>query len=258
MRILLTNDDGIDSDGIRKLACALRAKGKYRVTVMAPDRNHSGVSHAISFLNGPIRIFKRDEDTWSCSGYPSDCVIVALLGALPEKPDLVISGINQGANLGTDITYSGTAAAARQASLMGVPAIALSLDAFSGFCWDMAAAWSADHLEELISYWGNDTFVNVNIPNNPDGPRGIIKSWPAVKRYDEGPLKLVQSRDGSRWCFFEGGEQIPSVEEGSDCDVVGRNYVSVSPVFIHPAVRRDLCPPAPDYAAVSGRDKEKA
>lgn len=255
MHILLTNDDGIDSEGIRKLALALRSKGKYKVTVMAPDKNHSGISHAISFLGGPLKISKREEDTWSCSGYPADCVIVALLGALPERPDLVISGINQGANLGTDISYSGTAAAARQASLMGVPAIALSLDAFRDCCWDMAASWSADHLEELIAFWGSDTFVNVNIPNNQNGPGGIVKSWPTVKRYDEGPLRIVSARDGSGWCFFEGGEKMADTEAGSDCDVVARNFVSVSPVFIHPVVRRDLCPSAPDYAAVSGRDR---
>ena len=253
MNILLTNDDGIDSEGLQKLVKILRSRGKYRVYVIAPDGNRSGISHALSILNNPAKLSRLEEDTWTCSGYPADCVIIAQ-GVLPEKPDLVLSGINHGANLGTDILYSGTAAAARQASLWDVPAVAFSLAGRDSFCWDMAASWAADHLEEIAAFWGKDTFVNVNIPNSSGGPAGMVKTWPAVKCYND-ILTAMNGPDGNCWCFLKGGEESGVPEPGSDCDAVSRNYVSVSSVFIHPVVRKDLCPAAPDYAAVARRDR---
>jgi len=233
MNILLTNDDGINSEGLQKLAEVLRSKGKYRVTVIAPELNRSGISHAVSLLNGPVKLSNLGEDTWSCSGYPSDCVIIAMMGVLPFKPDLVLSGINQGENMGTDIIYSGTVAAARQASLMGIPGVALSLAGRGVFYWDMAASWAADHLDELTAVWAEKTFVNVNIPNNPAGPDGMMASWPALKHYQD-ELKVVDTHDGGRWCFLTGGRDISEMEEGSDCEVVSRNYVSVCPVYNYP------------------------
>jgi len=237
MNILLTNDDGIDSEGIQKLAKALRSKGNYRVTVVAPDSNRSGISHAVSLLNGPVKLSKLEEDVYSCSGYPVDCVIVAMLGALPVKPELVLSGINRGENLGTDIVYSGTAAAARQAGLAGIPAVALSLAGKDVFYWDMAASWVADHLEELVAFWGKDTFVNVNIPNSPGGPDGMVAAWPAIKSYTD-TLEVFNAPDGSFWCFLEGEPEMPAAEMDSDCDAVSRNFVSVSPVFNHPIIKK--------------------
>jgi len=233
MNILLTNDDGVDSEGIRKLAELLRSKGKYNVTVLAPDSNRSGVSHAVSILNGPVKLIKLSDDTWSCSGFPADCVIAAILGALPVKPDLVLSGINRGENLGTDIIFSGTAAGARQASLAGIPAIALSLAGSAVFHWDMAASWVVDHLEELIALWKKDSFVNVNIPNNPKGPDGMRMAWPAKKGYQD-ELTVMDAPDGSRWCFL-GGDPKPLIPQAdSDCDVVSRNCVSVTSVYNYP------------------------
>jgi len=237
MNILLTNDDGVDSEGIQKLAELLRARGKGRVMLLAPDSNRSGVSHAVSILNGPVKLLKLGEDTWSCSGYPADCVIVALLGALPVKPDLVLSGINRGENLGTDIIYSGTAAAARQASLAGIPAIALSLAGSGVFHWDMAVSWVADHLEELIALWEKNSFINVNIPNSPGGPDGMRTAWPAIKSYQD-DLKVMDAPDGSRWCFLQGEPEVPS-QTDSDCDVVSRNFVSISSVYNYPVAKKE-------------------
>jgi len=231
--ILLTNDDGVNSEGLQKLAEVLRSKGKYKVAVIAPEGNRSGISHAVSLLNGPVKLSKLGEDTWSCSGYPTDCVIVATKWALSVMPDLVISGINQGENMGTDIIYSGTVGAARQASLMGIPAIALSLAGKGIFHWDMAACWAVDHLDELAAFWEKNTFVNVNIPNNPAGPEGIVVTWPAVKRYHD-KLTVMNAPDSSDWCFLEGGDDTFAMEAGSDCDVVSRNFVSVSSVYNHP------------------------
>jgi 5'-nucleotidase len=256
MNILLTNDDGINSVGILKLAEVLRSNGKNRVVIVAPDMNRSGISHALSMLNAPVKLSFLEEDTWICSGYPAECIIIGLKVVFSEKPDLVISGINCGANLGTDIIYSGTAAAARQASLAGIPAIALSLAGSNNFYWDMAVNWSKDHLDELLSYWREDSFVNVNIPNCPSGPEGIIAGWPAAKTYGD-TLSVTANPDGSRFCFLEAGEDITRDEIGSDCDIVNKNFVSVSTVYNYPAVLRELCPGVPDYAAVAWRGSEK-
>jgi 5'-nucleotidase len=237
MNILMTNDDGIDSDGLQKLAKILRSSGKHRVFVIAPDANRSGISHALALINGPVKLSVVEEDTWSCSGFPADCVLLGLKDIIPVRPDLILSGINRGANMGADIIYSGTASAARQASLQGIPAIALSL-AQTGktqYHWDMAASWSAENLEELHSYWKKESFLNVNIPNSPSYPKGITHTWPASKSYRDS-IKIVTALDGSQWCFLEGGEEIVVSQEGSDCYTVSRNFVSVSAVLNYPAV----------------------
>jgi 5'-nucleotidase len=256
MNILLTNDDGLNSGGIIKLAEALRSGGKHKVSVVAPDVNRSGISHALSILNNAVKLSYIGEDTWSCSGYPADCVIAGVNGLLSECPDLVLSGINQGENIGTDMIYSGTAAAAKQGSLAGIPSMALSLAGRGPYHWDMAVSWAAGHLEELLSYWRRDTYVNVNIPNCPDNPMGIIPSWPAAKTYKD-TFSIVKSNCESRYCFLEAGEDITFIEPGSDYDVVGRNFVSVSSVYNYPAVIRELCPGVPDYAAVALRNRDR-
>jgi len=256
MNILLTNDDGVNSEGIVKLAEALRSDGKHKVSVIAPDVNRSGVSHALSILNNAVKLSYLGVDTWSCTGYPADCVIAGINGMLSECPDLVLSGINQGGNIGTDLIYSGTAAAAKQGSLAGIPSMALSLAGNDPYHWDMAVSWIVSHLEELLAYWRRDSYVNVNIPNSSDSPTGIIPSWPAAKTYKD-TFSIVKSNGGSRYCFLEAGEDITFIEPGSDYDVVGRKFVSVSSVYNYPAVIRELCPGVPDYAAVGLRSRDR-
>jgi len=243
MNILLTNDDGIDSEGLQKLAKLLRSNGKYKVSVIAPDVNRSGISNALSLLGGPVKLSALGEDTWCCSGFPADCVLIGLKGVITERPDIVISGINRGENLGSDIIYSGTAAAARQASLSGIPGIALSLAGRPPFNWDMAASWSAEHVEKLLSHWKEGAFLNVNIPNQTGYPEGMEITWPASKNYKDS-LKLVTSLDGNQWCFLYGEEELTVSEEGSDCYTVSRNFVSVSIVRNYPVVL-DLTIPKP-------------
>jgi 5'-nucleotidase len=241
MNILLTNDDGIESNGIQKLATALRDEGKHRIYVLAPDGNRSGVSHSISFLYAPARLRERSPDTWSCSGNPADCVIVATLGGFPVKPDLVLSGINRGANLGTDIIYSGTAAAARQAVLYGLPAIALSLagnlgvreEDDAGYFWDMAVSFILEKLPALIGMCTKDIFINVNIPNRKDRPLGMLTTYPCIQQYRD-ELSAMKAPDGSIYCFMKLGSASFRGEAGTDIDAIQRDYVSVSPVFVHP------------------------
>ncbi|MDR3168157.1 MAG: 5'/3'-nucleotidase SurE [Treponema sp.] len=253
MEILLTNDDGIGCEGLGKLAGALRSRTNHKVWVLAPEIDRSGVSHGLTILGNPVRFMEVEKDTWSCSGQPVDCVLTGVLGGIPDmNPGIVLSGINRGPNLGTDIIYSGTAAAARQAALMGIPAIAFSLAGHSDFCWDMAAEYAADHLGEFLDMWEQDTFINVNIPNTSSGPGGIKKTWPALKNYHD-RLELIKSEAGVGWCFLRAGDQTVEREDGSDWDTVSRNMVSASPVFIHPVVSRNACAAAPDYASVGSR-----
>ncbi|MDR3192461.1 MAG: 5'/3'-nucleotidase SurE [Treponema sp.] len=239
MNILLTNDDGIESKGILLLARALRGEGKHRVFVIAPDRDRSGVSHSISFLREPLRLKEREADTWACSGSPVDCVIAGMLGALPLKPDLILSGINRGANLGTDLVYSGTAAAARQGSFFALPSIALSLvESPEGgeYHWDMAVSFTVKKLTEFAALWEPDTFLNVNIPNSPGGPEGMRTAFPCRRQYQDG-LSVMEAPNGDRYCFALGGKAANRPEAGSDWDTVSRNLVSLSPVLIHPVNR---------------------
>jgi len=128
MNILITNDDGIESEGLKTLARVLSRD--HRIMIVAPDGERSGKSHSIS-LGEPVRMRRMGENALACGGTPADCVLFSILGAVPEKPDIVVSGINRGPNLGTDIIYSGTAAAARQAALMGYAAVAVSVTSFS-------------------------------------------------------------------------------------------------------------------------------
>ncbi|MDR1899846.1 MAG: 5'/3'-nucleotidase SurE [Treponema sp.] len=233
MTILLTNDDGIDSPGILLLSEALRGAGRDRVLVLAPDRDRSGVSDSISFIRDPLRVHARGPDTWSCSGTPADCVILALLGALPEKPDFVVSGINRGPNLGTDLSYSGTAAAARQAGIYGVPAVALSLAGKGEFFWDMAVSFSLARLEEFRGRWKKGTFVNVNIPNIREGPSGTGLAFPSKRLYHD-RIKDFTAPNGDKWCFVEFGEISTADEAGSDWDRVSHNMASVSVIHAYP------------------------
>ncbi|MDR2177165.1 MAG: 5'/3'-nucleotidase SurE [Treponema sp.] len=235
MNILLTNDDGLESPGILLLASVLRKSG-HRAVVLAPDRDRSGVSHSISFLGGPLVLKPRGEDTWSCSGLPVDCVVTAMLGGIPYKPDLILSGINRGANLGTDLLYSGTAAAARQGSLFDVPSIALSL-ADDGrdpvFYWDMAVSFSLSHLDELAARWKTGTFINVNIPNNPRGPGGLAPAFPSRRLYHDN-LEMMEAPGGDRYCFYSAGEVTGTPQAGSDRDIVSQNLAAVSFIWTQP------------------------
>jgi len=247
MRILLTNDDSINSPGITRLAAALRKAG-HRVFVVAPECNQSGVSHAIRFLNGPCKLTQIGADTWVCGGTPADCVVIALRGGIPElcllddesskskqipPIDLIISGINQGANLGTDIIYSGTAAAARQGAFFQIPSLALSLIHGDEWNWEMAADFAVERLDEMVSYWKPDSFINVNIPNRREKPAALVHAFPSLRYYNDS-IEVYQAPNGCRYCFVKAWEISAQMEQGSDCGVTADNNASLSEIFIHP------------------------
>jgi len=256
MRILLTNDDGISSPGITLLAKALREAG-HRVFIVAPDSNRSGCSHSIHFLFEPLNLREIEKDTFSCSGTPVDCVITALLGGIPElriskedggfdmekAPDLVLSGVNAGANMGTDIIYSGTAAAARQGSLFGIPSVALSLvDGEIPYQWETVIPYIMENLALIMAYWKAGTFVNVNFPNIERKPSELVSAFPSIRCYNDFIVTFTAPHGGV-YCFAKPGQTTSPCEggkpeDGSDWAEVLKNNAALSVVLSQPAVIR--------------------
>jgi 5'-nucleotidase len=230
-RILITNDDGIYSEGIRKLADALRDLGD--ITIVAPDREQSAASHALT-LNRPLRLLQLQENEWIVDGTPTDCVNLAVNGILARRPTLVVSGINKGANLGDDVTYSGTVSAAMEGTLLGIPSFAISLLGREGFRFDVAAAF-ARRLAAWVLERGlpSDTLLNVNVPAPVDGQpvRGFALTRMGRRRYGDAIVEKVDPR-GKKY-YWIGGEELEFEEaEGTDFHAVSQGLISVTPIHL--------------------------
>lgn len=236
MTILLSNDDGIESPGIIALEEALvRHRPGDEIWVVAPDGDRSGRSHSIT-IREPIRSIQRDERHFAISGTPADCISTAVHGIMGRKPDLVLSGINLGPNLGTDITYSGTAAAARQAAYMDIPAVALSLDSFiRPFHFEALTNFAVRHLETLLKLWDSDHFINVNGPSSPREDLEIRVTHPCRRRYDDSMVKF-EAPSKEVFYFLQGLPVDNKDEEGSDWQAVAQDAISVSPIHLHPVI----------------------
>ena len=233
MTVLLTNDDGYASEGIRVLAVAIRAQG-HDAWIFAPDSERSGQSHAMT-LRHPLKLRRHAEREYSCSGTPADCVILAGHGVLPCKPDVVLSGINRGPNLGTDLIYSGTAAAARQASMAGMPGIALSLAEFKEpFRYDALARSVAERLEELVSLWTPEVFININAPNADESFRFEFRWGQPCRRVYKDTLKVFEGSDGHAYCFYTDGYVETPEQERSDEAMVRAGFASISRILVYP------------------------
>lgn len=231
MKVLITNDDGVDSPGLRAAVEALSEQ--HEVWVVAPEGERSGTSHSIS-LHGAVRVRRLGERTYSCGGTPADCVLFALLGDFAPRPDIVVSGINLGPNLGTDIIYSGTVAAARQAALMGRASVAISVDGRGDpFHFDGAARFLAKNLDTILEQWHDDHFLNVNVPNIAKPEYRVVLTHPSRRIYRDQAVSFVAPNQDVY--FFLEGSLIESEEDvGSDAFVVSRGDVSISPIFLHP------------------------
>ena len=231
MRVLLTNDDGIGSPGLRALQAALAPQ--HEVWIVAPDSNRSGSSHSIT-LGTASRFRRTGPREHTCWGTPADCVVVALMGLVPAPVDLVLSGINLGPNLGTDILYSGTAAAARQAAFMGRPAVACSLASYSPpYNLEYAARFLDANLEVFVSLWAEDHFLNINFPNQARSPVPEV-TFPSRRVYKD-TLVRFEAPNGDLYCFL-GGQRPGAVEEsGTDYRAVEQGWISLSPILIHPS-----------------------
>jgi 5'-nucleotidase len=232
MKILLTNDDGYMAEGILALEESLSKS--HEVWVLAPDGERSGMSHAMS-LRHPLKIRKVEERRYTCSGTPADCVILSAHGVLPFRPDIVVSGINRGPNLGTDLIYSGTAAAARQAAMIGLPGIAVSLASYTApFRYTSLATLLADRLEDFLGLWSPDVFINLNAPDALDGTvYEIEETVPSRRRYRD-TIKFFEGPDGYSYCFFGEGTIETDPETGTDEDAVRRGFASLTRVAVYP------------------------
>lgn len=232
MKILVTNDDGLTSEGLQVLASVLRSR--HEVWIVAPSSNRSGVSHGIT-MSDPLRFRFEGEREFSCSGLPVDCTITGSQGIMSESPDIVISGINRGANLGTDIVYSGTAAAARQASFAGIPGIAVSLVAEDDpWHWEPLARFVLENLDSLISLCALDVFVNINAPSLTEY-RGARLTGISRRDYRDSII-MHDGPDGCKYSFFKGGKIRTEGDGSSDWDAVEAGYVSVSRVYSQPVI----------------------
>jgi 5'-nucleotidase len=235
MRVVLTNDDGVTSPGILSLKSVLERE--HEVWVFAPDGERSGTSHRIT-LGAPVMKKKVAERVYACSGSPADCVLLVLLGALPFRPEVVVSGINIGPNIGTDLVYSGTAAAARQAALMGIPAVAASLNAMEPpFRFDPLARFIALNMEQFVRLWDERHFVNINAPNL-EAYAGTAITRPSRRRYHD-KLTEFSLPDGSSCYFLHGPPPETDREPESDWEAVMQNKVSISPVLLQPVSHRE-------------------
>jgi 5'-nucleotidase len=236
MIILLTNDDGIGSEGISTLRA--RLEEDHEVWTVAPDGERSGMSHAIT-LHGAVRIRRVGERSFSCVGTPADCILYSLLGAVDVSPDVIVSGINHGPNIGTDILYSGTVAAARQAALMNRPAVAVSLvemDEPRNF--DLAARFIAENLDLMVSLWHPDHLLNVNVPN-VHGHRPRVRVTRPARRIYRDHLVDFSAPNGERFFFLQGTLNDAVIEEDSDWAAIRDSDISVSPIFLHPLNRSE-------------------
>ena len=232
MEFLISNDDGIEAVGIRVLADSMRGLGG--LTIVAPDKNCSGASNSLT-LDAPIRITEMETGVYRVSGTPTDCVHVALTGLLDEDPDIVVSGINAGANLGDDVIYSGTVAAAMEGRFLGYPALAVSL--VLGENADHHYETAGEAARRLVKQLQRDplpadTILNVNVPDCP---------WPEIRGFEvtrlgyrhraEPVVRTVDPRGREMyWIGPAGAEQ--DAGPGTDFDAIRRKFISVTPIHV--------------------------
>ncbi len=232
MKILLSNDDGYRADGLAALADAIRPLG--RLSIVAPDRNRSGASNSLT-LDVPLRAARFDEDAYYVNGTPTDCVHLAISGLFDFDHDIVVSGVNDGANLGDDTLYSGTVAAAVEGRFLGLPAIAVSLVVEPGSPRNFASAAqiAADLVQRLAQHpLPSATILNVNVPDLPPGQLKGIRVTRLGMRHRSKPMVRAKDPRGRNvyWVGPAGSGQ--DAGPGTDFHAVASGYASVTPLHI--------------------------
>jgi len=228
---LCTNDDGIHAPGLALLVEAARAHGA--VQVVAPDRQQSASSHSLT-LHRPLRLTPVDKDRHTVDGTPTDCVLVAIRDVLASPPRFVLSGINHGPNMGEDVLYSGTVAAAMEATILGVPAIAFSYTGYESTHLDSYRGLVENLIGELLRRPGfpRETFLNVNLPDIPAGDvRGIEITALGRRIYHDSLSRRTDPR-GREYLWIGGGTSDWSGRDDSDFRAVRAGYVSVTPMHL--------------------------
>jgi len=230
MKILISNDDGYMAEGIKALAEAMSSLGD--ITVVAPDRNRSGASNSLT-LENPLRVNKLDNGVYRVEGTPTDCVHLAITGLLDDEPDMVVAGINAGANLGDDVLYSGTVAAAIEGRFLGLPAVAISLNGHTATHYE-TAAWAAKKLvaQLLTSSLPADTILNINVPDLPIEEITGFESTRLGRRHKAEPvIKELDPRGRAMYWVGPAGEE-EDAGPGTDFDAIRRGAISVTPLQI--------------------------
>jgi 5'-nucleotidase len=230
MKILLSNDDGCMAPGLRCLQQHLAAR--HDVTVVAPDRNRSGASNSLTLLN-PIRVQRHADGVWCVDGTPTDCVHLALTGFMEQQPDMVVSGINAGANLGDDTLYSGTVAAAMEGRFLGCSAIAVSSVSISPHNYDAAARVCLRLVERLQDEpLPGDIILNVNVPDVPYDELAGYAVTRLGNRHRAEPVTKSQDPRGRTiyWIGAAGAEA--DCGPGTDFHAVANRQVSITPVLV--------------------------
>lgn len=232
MRVLVSNDDGVDAPGIRVLAERLGEVGE--VVVVAPDRDRSGASNSLT-LDTPVRVYPMGNNFFRVAGTPTDCVHLALSGLLDDEPDMVVSGINNSANLGDDVIYSGTVSAAMEGRFLGLPAIAVSLvsDDHKGVHYDSAAEAVLLLMRRLlVDPLPADTILNVNVPDRPWAEVQGFEVTRLGRRHRSAPSILrTDPRGRPIWWIGPAGE-VDDAGPGTDFNAVQRGFVSVTPIHV--------------------------
>lgn len=240
MHILLTNDDSINSLGLKALYEAVVSVPGVTVSVIAPDHNWSVSGHNKT-MHKPLRVMPVQNwlgdvpDIFTTDGTPADCVSLAGLGFLPAPPDLVISGINTGPNLGDDVTYSGTVAAAMEAHIAGFAAVAVSLNAYSHWIFDTPARFAANLVRKFINQempFAKNLFLNVNVPNVPmEQVKGVVVTKQGRRIYRD---ILYKREDPFGHPYYWIGGERPTGEmiEGTDFEAIIHDKISITPMML--------------------------
>lgn len=230
--LLLTNDDGVDAPGLRVLAREMGRLG--RVVIIAPERDNSAASHSLT-MRRPLHVRELESDIYAIDGTPADCVMIGLNKILPARPDLVVSGINPGPNLGDDINYSGTVSAAREGTLLQIPSLAVSLGAANGeeCLYAVAAAQAAALAAEILEQgMAPDTLLNINVPNRPADQLKGVRYTRQGRRLYENAIQETFDPWGRRHYWIGGGTPRWSEQPETDVQAVLAGYVSVTPLHL--------------------------
>jgi 5'-nucleotidase len=230
MKILVTNDDGVLSEGLRTLAQTIAALGE--VSVVAPDRERSASAHSLT-LHRPLRVEERGSRIYAVDGTPVDCVNLAVYGILKGYPDLVISGINNGPNLGEDLVYSGTVSAAFEATFLGIPAFAISLAARKDFRYQVAANFALQVATHIMKVGlPKDTFLNINVPNVEEHEiRSYLITQQGKRVFADAIVEKVDPR-GKKYYWIGGEDQGFQEIEGTDCYAIAHRSISITPLSV--------------------------
>ena len=240
MKMLVTNDDSVTAPGLLALLNAVRKMDGVEATVLAPDHNWSASGH-VKTMSRPLRIqgvrLADGSQAWSSDGAPSDCVALAMMGALGIQFDTVVSGINPNANVGLDVTYSGTVTAAMEGAINGVPGYAVSIDApehhQGPLEYDSAAEAAVKVIKQLHLLWDGNMpapIWNINVPYRPEGDyEGVLFTRQGVRLYHDALEKRIDPR-GIPYYWIGGDPPSGLVEEGTDYGSIKQGYISVTPL----------------------------